>query len=50
MSKKQDDRVLSRQRARELNPEELNEVAGGNKIGFTTLFCTIFPSFDGDDD
>lgn len=54
MSKNQNDRVLCRQLARDLTPEELDNTQGGftTKPGkdVTTTFCTILPHRDGDDD
>lgn len=52
MSKKQDNRVLSRQLARDLTQQELEVITGGfftspNK-DVTTTFCTL--ASDGDDD
>jgi hypothetical protein len=52
MSKKQDSRVLSRQLARDLTPQELETITGGfftnPNRDVTTTFCTL--ASDGDDD
>jgi hypothetical protein len=52
MSKKQDNRVLSRQLARDLSPQELETITGGfftsPNRDVTTTFCTL--ASDGDDD
>jgi hypothetical protein len=52
MSKKPDNRVLSRQLARDLIPQELEVITGGfftnPNRDVTTTFCTL--ASDGDDD
>jgi hypothetical protein len=52
MSKKPDNRVLSRQLARDLTPQELETITGGFFTSphrdVTTTFCTL--ASDGDDD
>ena len=52
MSKKQDSRVLCRQLARDLTPQELEAITGGFFTNphndLTTTFCTL--ASDGDDD
>jgi hypothetical protein len=52
MSKKQDNRVLSRQLARDLTTQELEVITGGfftnPNRDVTTTFCTL--ASDGDDD
>jgi hypothetical protein len=52
MSNTQDNRVLSRQLARDLTPEELETITGGfftnPNRDVTTTFCTL--ASDGDDD
>jgi len=52
MSKKHETRVLCRQLARDLTPEELEAITGGfftnPHTDVTTTFCTI--ASDGDDD
>jgi hypothetical protein len=52
MSKTQDNRVLSRQLARDLTPQELEVITGGfftnPNRDVTTTFCTL--ASDGDDD
>jgi hypothetical protein len=52
MSKKPDNRVLSRQLARDLTPQELDIITGGfftnPNRDVTTTFCTL--ASDGDDD
>jgi len=56
MLKNQNTRVLCRQLARDLTPEELDSTYGG--LGTiphpnpdpTTTFCTVLPHRDGDDD
>lgn len=54
MSHSQENRVLCRQLARDLTPEELNYTSGGFVTSptndFTTTFCTVLPNRDGDDD
>ena len=52
MSNKSDNRVLSRQLARDLTPQELEVITGGfftnPNRDVTTTFCTL--ASDGDDD
>jgi hypothetical protein len=52
MSNTQDNRVLSRQLARDLTPQELETITGGFFTSphkdVTTTFCTL--ASDGDDD
>ena len=52
MSEKADNRVLSRQLARDLSPQELETITGGFFTSphrdVTTTFCTL--ASDGDDD
>jgi hypothetical protein len=52
MSNTQDNRVLSRQLARDLSPQELETITGGFFTSphrdVTTTFCTL--ASDGDDD
>ncbi len=52
MMTKQDNRVLSRQLARDLTPQELETITGGFFTNphrdVTTTFCTL--ASDGDDD
>jgi hypothetical protein len=52
MSKPQDNRVLSRQLARDLTPQEIETITGGFFTNpyrdATTTFCTL--ASDGDDD
>ena len=52
MSQKQDNRVLGRQLARDLTPQELETITGGfftsPSRDVTTTFCTL--ASDGDDD
>jgi hypothetical protein len=52
MPTKQDNRVLSRQLARDLTPQELEAITGGFFTNphrdVTTTFCTL--ASDGDDD
>jgi len=50
----QEDRVLCRRGARDLTPEELDNIGGGlgtrPPFDVTTTFCSIIPYRDGDDD
>lgn len=57
MLKNKDSRVLCRQLARDLTPEEMDTTSGGIPITVpfpnpdpTTTFCTVLPHRDGDDD
>lgn len=54
MTDQSDSRVLCRQGARQLTPEELAATCGGfttaSTHDVTTTFCTILPHKDGDDD
>lgn len=54
MSTNTESRVLCRQLARDLTPEELDTTKGGGfqspSVNFSTRFCTLMPTRDGDDD